>query len=77
MDDSLVQEIDFNTLYEEFEEKMINNMKLLCFKIFLKDAPSYSKWSKSLDELKKENQSLTSNNELLGGSWQICTKKMN
>jgi hypothetical protein len=69
-------DVDVDTLYDEFEEKLINNMKLLCFKIFLKDPPSYSKWSKSLDELKKENQRITSKEGLLGGSWKISTKKM-
>jgi hypothetical protein len=49
LDDSPRKEVDFFNLFEEFEEKLVNNMKLLCFKIFLKDAQSYSKWSKHLD----------------------------
>jgi hypothetical protein len=55
MDSNLPKANDFNTLYEEFEEKFFNNMKLLCFKVFANDAPGYSKWSKGLDTLKKEN----------------------
>lgn len=43
LDDSAQKEQDFFSLFEEFEEKLVNNMKLLCFKIFLKDAPSYSR----------------------------------
>lgn len=77
LDGMKILEVDTDTLYNEFEEKLINNMKLLCFKIFLKDPPGYSKWSKGLDQLKKDNQRITSKEKLLGGSWKISTKKLN
>lgn len=38
LDASKSEETNYNTMFEEFEEKMINNMKLLCFKIFLNDS---------------------------------------
>ena len=47
----------------------MNNMKLLCFKIFLKDAQSYSKWSKQLDELKAENVAIPEQREQSNSLW--------
>lgn len=69
-------EVETDTLFEEFEEKFINNMKLLCFKTFLKDAQKYAEWSKGLDELRKENALISTQQELLSGNWSLSTQKM-
>lgn len=37
LDDCGQKDVDFFNLFDEFEEKLINNMKLICFKVFLKD----------------------------------------
>ena len=69
LDDSALKEVDYYGLFEEFEEKLINNMKLLSFKFFLKDSQSYSRWSKLLDQLKTENSEIPNQKEHLGSLW--------